>query len=217
MNTYYPIFVDITNKRTLVIGGGRIAERKVRSLLRCHAEVKVVSPALTTGLKQLVQSKRITYKAKHFTPGDLKGIRLVICATNTRKTNRKASEESEKRGLLCNVVDVPELCNFIVPSTIRRGDLHVAISTGGSSPALAKKIRQELEQILGPEYTEFINLLKQLRIRIGKEIRGQEKRARIYEEFIDSDIRRFLGEGKKEKALEVVKKIMHRHSLPFPQ
>ncbi|MEK6777475.1 MAG: bifunctional precorrin-2 dehydrogenase/sirohydrochlorin ferrochelatase [bacterium] len=208
MNIYYPIFLDLQGERTLVIGGGRVAERKARSLLKSHAHVMVISPELTSGLRRLVQAGRIIHKQRKFISSDLNGVRLIICATNDTAVNRKAAGQAEKRGILYNVVDVPELCNFIVPSTVRRGDLTVAISTGGSSPALAKKIRREIETLIGPEYKAFLKLLRDIRPIIQREIPSKDRRMRAYGDVIESETLSLVRAGRIKEARQKVREIL---------
>lgn len=213
MNIYYPIFLDLQGKRTLVIGGGRVAERKARSLLKSHAHVMVISPELTSGLRRLVQAGRIIHKQRKFISSDLNGVRLVICATNDTAVNRKTAGQAEKRGILYNVVDVPELCNFIVPSTVRRGDLTVAISTGGSSPALAKKIRREIETLIGPEYKAFLRLLRDIRPIIQRDIPSKDRRMRAYGEVIESETLSLVRAGRIKDARQKVREILKNQKL----
>jgi precorrin-2 dehydrogenase/sirohydrochlorin ferrochelatase len=216
MNIYYPIFVNLKEEKVLVIGGGKVAERKVRSLLRCHARVVVASPTLTTGLRQIVHNGRVTYRKKLFSPADLNGVRLVISATNDTAVNQKAVEESKKRGIFCNVVDIPDLCSFIVPSVIRRGDLTVAISTGGSSPALARKTREEIEQVVGPEFRVFLKILKKVRPLVQQEVPSANQRGRIYRELVNSRARELIRQGRHQDARDELRKILRKHSVSSP-
>ncbi|MBI5047442.1 MAG: bifunctional precorrin-2 dehydrogenase/sirohydrochlorin ferrochelatase [Deltaproteobacteria bacterium] len=163
---YYPIFLDIKRKPCVVIGGGNVAERKVLSLLDAGAKVLVISPKLTSALKRLAGKKTIGYRNKSYEQGDLKGFFLAYSATNDPAANESVFHEAKKRGILLNVVDVPELCNFIVPSVVDRGDLLIAISTSGRSPAMAKKIRQQLEKEFGWEYAAFLEIMGKVRDKI---------------------------------------------------
>ncbi|OIP64388.1 MAG: siroheme synthase [Nitrospirae bacterium CG08_land_8_20_14_0_20_52_24] len=202
---YYPIFLNLQGERTLIIGGGRVAERKARSLLKSHAHVTVISPELTSGLRRLAQAGRIIHKERKFLSSDLNGIRLIICATNDTAVNRKAAVQAERKGILYNVVDVPELCNFIVPSMVRRGDLTVAVSTGGGSPALSKKVRQEIETLIGPEYKTFLKLLREARPKIQREIPEKSRRTRAYREVIESETLSLIRAGRIKEARQRVR------------
>jgi len=213
MNPYYPLFLNLEKIRVLVIGGGRVAERKVRSLLRYGARVRLVSPALTTGLQQLVDTRRITCRRGTFRPSDLDRVRLAFCATDDVQVHRKAVREGRKRGVLMNVVDVPELCEFIVPSAVRRGDLTVAISTGGSSPALAKTIRRELEAHFGPEYGRFLKLLKALRPLALDAVGDGRNRSRLFRELAESKILSLLRKGRTKEAREEISAILKKYGI----
>ncbi len=215
MSSYYPVFLNLQGEKTLVIGGGQVAERKIRTLLRYGAAVTLVSPEVTAGLKRLVEQKGVVLRRRTFRASDLRGVRLVICATNDEVTNRRAAREAEKRGILLNVVDVPELCRFIVPSVLRRGDLTVAISTGGGSPALAKKVRRELEAHVGPEYTEFLGLLKRVRRVVRRDVSREAERRTIYGALIDSEALGLLRAGRRDAARAVVREILGQFGIRF--
>jgi precorrin-2 dehydrogenase/sirohydrochlorin ferrochelatase len=146
-----------------VVGGGAVAERKVHGLLLAGARITVISPEVTAGLAELLASGRLTLRRRVFRQGDLAGSFLVIAATDDDEVQRLVCLEAEKGNILLNVADVPERCNFILPAVVRRGALSVAVSTGGKSPALAKKMRQTLEKTMGPEYETVVNLLGALR------------------------------------------------------
>lgn len=217
MNPYYPIFLNLTEQKVLVIGGGKVAERKVRSLLKCHARVQVISPDLTVGLEKVARAKGIRCRKRRFVPSDLDGFRLVICATDDPAINRSAYDHAKQKGIFCNVVDAPDLCNFIVPSVIRRGDLTVAVSTGGSSPALARKVREEVGLLLGPEYREFLALLRKVRPLIQHEIPDKGRRTRIYRELVDTGAQKMLRLGRRREAREEISKVLRRYSVPSPK
>lgn len=188
MPRYYPAYLNIKGKRCLVAGGGEVAERKVNSLLKCGAEVSVVSPDLTRRLKELNSKGKIKLLKGEFKEKYLKDIFLVIGATDNSDVNFKVYESANKKNILVNIADSPELCNFIVPSVVERGNLTIAISTGGKSPALAKKLRKEIEDRYGFEYAKFLNLLGGLRKEISYRIKDRDKREEIYKRLVDSDI-----------------------------
>ena len=142
---YYPAFLNLRDRLALIIGGGEVAERKTASLLRCGARVHLVAKTLTASLEKWKKEGRIQYLGQVYRPSFMKEAFIVMAATDDPELNRKVSKDAEKRGLLINAVDQPEDCNFIVPSLVRRGDLTIAVSTSGRSPALAKKIRKEIE------------------------------------------------------------------------
>lgn len=173
---YYPAFLNLTGKKTIVVGGGVIAERKVRSLLAAGADVLVISPRLTARLLRLKQQSRINHRARGFRAGDLKGCFLAIAATDDNEVNLKVSAQA-----FCpvNVVDVPSLCSFIVPSVVKRGPLTLAISTSGVSPALARTIRKELEAIYGKEIAAHLSFVRDVRRKALALIEDRKKRERF--------------------------------------
>ena len=157
---YYPVFLNIKTKNTVVAGGGKIAERKVLSLLRAGANVTVVSPCITKRLLREKTAKRIRHIQRAYKKGDLKGAFLVVAATNSTDINRTISAEAPA---LVNVVDVPLLCNFIAPSVVKKGELTIAISTGGASPAFSKAIRKELKKHYGNEFSGYLRFIRKIR------------------------------------------------------
>ena len=188
MRKLYPMLVDLTGKRCLVVGGGSVAERKVTLLLECGADVEVVSPATTSRLAALAATGAVCARRRRVRPSDLAGAFLVIVATDDREVNREVGERVHGAGGLVNVTDDPEACTFLVPSVLRRGDLTIAISTGGGSPALAKKLRQRLEQTVGPEYEAYLSALRLLRERARQAIADPEARQAIFRRAVESDL-----------------------------
>lgn len=172
---YYPVFLDLAGRRCVVVGGGRVAERKVIGLLGAGALVKVVSPGLTGRLEREKSRGAITHAARHFRRGDLRGAFLVIAATDSREENQRIAAAAPA---LVNVVDTPELCNFIVPSTVGRGPLTIAVSTSGTSPAMARAIRKDLEALYPPAFGKYLKEAAGLRARAGSEIKDRRKRQR---------------------------------------
>jgi precorrin-2 dehydrogenase/sirohydrochlorin ferrochelatase len=170
--SYYPVFVELQGKRCVVVGGGGIAERKVRTLLEHGAEVVVISPKLSTGLSSLKKKGLIEHQRRGFRKGDSKGGLLVFAATDSAKVNKTVAGDAARRSGLVNVVDTPELCSFIVPSIVRRGALSIAISTSGKSPALSKAIRKLLEGELSKELENHVSSLGKLREDLRKKIPG---------------------------------------------
>jgi precorrin-2 dehydrogenase/sirohydrochlorin ferrochelatase len=166
MMPYYPVCLDLRGRPCVVVGGGKVAERKVNGLLACNAQVKVISPDLTEELMQLHTDGKLEWLDRPYRRGDLAQAFLVIAATDDEQAQQMVQEEAEEQNKLLNVADVPQRCNFILPATVRRGDLTIAVATGGKSPALAKKLRQELEKRVGPEYTVLVNILGALRPQI---------------------------------------------------
>jgi precorrin-2 dehydrogenase/sirohydrochlorin ferrochelatase len=170
---YYPVFLNLESKKVVVIGGGSVTARKITSLLKARADVTVVSPRLTKVLLAEKRKKRIRHINRSYAKKDLAGAFLVIAATDSQTINAKVAQDSPA---LVNVVDVPSECNFIAPSVIKRGPLMVAISTSGTSPALSKAIRKEVEQLYGPDFSLFLSFVKKVRAKALVEIKEKRKR-----------------------------------------
>jgi len=153
---YFAAFLDLRGRRCLVVGGGEIGERKARALLACGAQVTVVSPTATRGLAALALEGRIVERRRSFRRADLRGCALVVAATGDPAVDDVVAALARRARVLVNVVDRPESCDFILPSVLRRGELQIAVSTGGRSPALAREIRRRLEPLFGPEYAELV-------------------------------------------------------------
>ena len=209
MARYYPVYLNIENERCCVIGGGEVAERKVKSLLQKGARVIVISPDLTDGLSSLVAGQKITYIKDSFQEKYLKEARLVIGATDDSKVNTEVYHAAHKKNILVNIVDSHEFCDFIVPSVVERGDLMIAISTSGKSPALAKKIRKEMEERYGKEYAEFLSIMGKVREKLLLTVKDQKKRERIFDNLVNSDIVDLLKKGKKDKVDERLNELLN--------
>lgn len=176
----------------MVIGGGEVAFRKIKRLLECGANVKVVTPKLRERIKELVKERKIGYLGTEYKREFLKDAFLVIGATNNQTLNARISQDAHMAHILCNIVDQPKKCSFIVPATVVRGDLIIAISTSGKSPALARKIRLGLEKSFGMEYAVFLELMGRIRDKMLKSINGQKTRRQLFKKIIDSDILMWL-------------------------
>jgi precorrin-2 dehydrogenase/sirohydrochlorin ferrochelatase len=192
---YYPVFLDLKGKLCVVLGGGRVAERKITSLIKVEAKVKVISPALTKKLSSLKAKGQIKHLPRDYRRGNLKGAFLAISATDSEETNVKAAEEARRLNIPINVVDKPALCSFIVPSVLKRGPLLIAISTSGVSPALARSIRLELEKIYGKEFEAYLKKLSRVRERAIKKLAPEERR-KLFKRLGSDDIIRAVREGK---------------------
>ena len=191
---YYPVNLDMTNKRCVVVGGGDIAERKVERLLECGAQVTVVSKSLTPVLKARKKTGQMDHIDRDYEDQALDGAFMVIGATDRNDVNERISKDAMARGLLVNIVDDPDRCNFILPSLVQQGDLSIAISTGGKSPALAKKLRKELEKQYGPEYQTLLVIMGVLRKRIlARDQRVADNKA-VFEDLVHSDILQAIRE-----------------------
>ena len=188
MMKYYPINLDINNRKCLVVGGGSVGTRKVKTLIRCGAVVMVVSMEFSHALSSLADDDQVTLIKRSYESSDLEGMFLVIGATSNEGLNRRVSEDAEKRNMLCNIADVPDACNFILPSIVNRGDLLIAISTSGRSPAFAKKLRRELEGQFGEEYSVFLKLMGAVREKLLNEAHEPEAHKPLFERLIDGGL-----------------------------
>jgi precorrin-2 dehydrogenase/sirohydrochlorin ferrochelatase len=203
------MFVDIEGRRCLVVGGGPVAAEKVEKLIDHGASVRLVAPQTTPGLAAMVASGAVAeHRERAYRPGDLDGCFLVIAATNLDAINRMVWQDAEARGLLCNVVDVPPLCNFIVPSIVRRGELALAISTGGASPVVAKHIRRDLEEAYGPEWEALVDLLRDLRDELKSRYPDMPSRRDAVERLMATDVVRRLADGDDDGAREMAHRVL---------
>ena len=202
MAKYYPILLNIQDKKCLVVGGGNVAWRKVCSLKEAGARVTVVSPEFCPEMGKETGIERIQQK---YEEGFLNEVLVVIASTDDEEVNKKVYYDAVKRGILVNVVDRPEFCSFIVPATISRGDLSISISTGGASPALARNIRESLEKQFGDEYGEFAKLLSETRRKILSEISNESIRRDILQRIAGLDMLEII---KQKGIAEAKKKIL---------
>lgn len=185
MPRYYPIYLDIRDKKCVVVGGGDVAYRKAVSLKEAGAQVVVISPDFS---RDFLKEEGMTMLRQKYEERCLEGATLITAATNDKDINQRVWEEARRHGLLVNVVDQPELCNFIVPSVVNRGELQISISTGGASPAFARRLRQELENHFGPEYGEFVELLSKMRSEARSQISDGTKRQKLMERLASPDM-----------------------------
>lgn len=204
MNELFPAFLNLTARKCLVIGGGTVAERKVKTLLRCQAEIHVVSPDLTSYLSDLVVQDQIIYFARKFLPEDLKNKFLIISAAGDREVNSFLASQLFENNFLLNIVDEPEKGNFFVPAVAQRGKLQIAVSTSGASPLLARKLRKQLEMQFGPEYERLLDILFEVRGEVIKRTSDTGKRKEIYQAIIESDILELIKNRDEVKVKERV-------------
>jgi len=186
--SYYPILVDLSGRKAVVVGGGAVAERKIDTLLEYGAVVHVISRDLSPGLKDRLNNGDIALVSREYDDRYIEGAFMVIAATSDRDINQRVSEAAKSRNILVNAVDQPGECSFIVPSVIKRGDLLIAVSTSGKSPALAKRIRGTLADRFGTEYEYFLNIMARIRKQILSEDIPEDERGRIFHELVDSPI-----------------------------
>lgn len=179
MANLFPIFLKLEGRHVLVAGAGPVAEQKLDGLLRAGADIHVVAPQATDLVQQLARDGQIRWSQREFVVADLDRVALVIAATGNSDVNESIYREAEVRGVLCNAVDEPERCHFYYPAVVQRGDLQIAISTAGHSPALAQRIRKQLEQQFDAGYGEWLNWLGGVRKRLFSQAIDPQRRKNI--------------------------------------
>ncbi len=185
MPAYYPIWLDIQGRRCVVVGGGKVAERKVAFLVKCRAEVVLISPDITPVIKSFSDQGEINVYLREYVEGDLKGAWLVFAATGEAQLNQEVAVSCRSLDIPVNVVDAPEAGSFVLPAVLRRGSLNIGVSTEGKSPLLAQKLRDALAEAIGPEYGEFVEWLGEQRKSIQSTEGDIEKRRLAYEEVLE--------------------------------
>lgn len=176
MTSLFPIFIKLEGKPVLVVGAGKVGEPKIAGLLDTGAHIRVVATEASATVRQWAREGKIELEIRPFTAEDLRGIFLAVVATSSRTLNEHIYSEAQRHGVLCNVVDVPDLCDFFYPAVVRRGDLQIAVSTAGQSPSLAQKIRQQLEKQYGAGYADWVADLGETRkLILGSDLDKQRK------------------------------------------
>lgn len=198
MTHYYPVALDLRNRPCLVVGGGPVAEAKVEGLLEAGARVTVVSPALTERLASWALEGRVAHRPREYCAADIDGHQLAFSATDRRDVTEAVAAAARRRGVWVNAADDPKYCDFLLPSVLRRGRLQVAVSTGGASPALAARVRRDLESYFTPEYEDLVELAAEVRheLRAG----GRRAEGAFWRAALDADLRRLLAEGRRDEA-----------------
>jgi precorrin-2 dehydrogenase len=163
VTSLFPMFVKLAGKKVLVVGAGKVGEPKIAGLLETGARIHVVSLEASAAVRDWAREGKVELELRPFHSDDLDGVFLAVVASSSRTLNERVYDDAQRRGVLCNVVDVPDLCDFFYPSVVRRGDLQIAVSTAGNSPSLAQKIRQQLEKQFGPGYGTWVRELGETR------------------------------------------------------
>ena len=210
MSAFYPVNLRLDGRACLVVGGGAVAERKVKALLAAGGRVTVMSPALSLPLTALVSSGSIVHIATAYQPGSIGDFFIVICATDDAAANRQAAEEAHGKGVLVNVVDAPELGDFIVPAHFARGDLLITVSTGGKSPALARQLSKELEASYGPEYSLDLEMLSRLRSELKETLTSAKERGDFWRDVLSAEVLALLTAGNTQEAEEKIRNAASR-------
>ncbi|MSQ14596.1 MAG: bifunctional precorrin-2 dehydrogenase/sirohydrochlorin ferrochelatase [Dehalococcoidia bacterium] len=210
MDVYYPVFLSITGKRCVVIGGGKIAEGKVDKLLECGATVTVVSPVLTRKMKERSNKNEFTHLERTYQKGDIAGAYLALVATDDNKVNQSAADEARELGILVNTADDVKNCDFIAPAIVQRGDLTIAVSTAGRSPAMARRVREELEELFTPDYADLLTVLGDARTALRKS--GLRPDAEEWQKAIDSELKSMVRRGELEAAKDRLVSTLEKHT-----
>jgi len=205
---YYPIYLDLKGRDVLVVGGGAVAEGKALQLLEAGARVTVVSPQLTEALRAAADRGEITHLGGSFAEGDLNGMFLVIGATDDRKVNEKVARAARERGTLCNVVDQPDLCNFITPALVTRGELQISVSTGGGSPTLTQRVKREVAALIGEEYGVLLELAAEMRAEAKDRIADFERRKEALRAFVESAALDLIRARRRDEARALARRFL---------
>jgi precorrin-2 dehydrogenase / sirohydrochlorin ferrochelatase len=214
--SHYPVYLDLKGRSCFVIGGCAMAEEKVKGLVAAGARVTVISPELTLVLSGLVVEGKIDSIARRYRRGDLRNAFLVIVVSQPQSVVQTVWQETRGRNVLVNTVDDVPHCDFIAPSIVRRGDLAVAISTGGRAPALAVRLRQKLERELGPEHARFLEIAGMLRAPLARRWPDFETRKALWYRLVDSDVIHLLRRGSERQAMDRIREILDVTPEPVP-
>jgi len=205
---YYPVSLDIKNRKCLVVGGGGVGARKVVTLLDSGAKVTVISPVVRGNLLELADRGLIILEKRPYRKTDLDGMFLVIGTTDDEELNRQISIDAEKLNMLCNIADRPKVCNFILPSIVNRGDLTISISTSGKSPALAKKLRIELKEQFGNEYADFLRLMGAIRGKLLSQKHEPEAHKNLFEQLITRSLLDMIRGNQKDEIDSLLSEVL---------
>ncbi len=210
MSRLYPVFLNLAGQKCLVVGAGKVAARKAGSLALSEANVIVVGEKVCDEMQELIDAGKARHVAKRFAEDQLDGVSLVFGATDNASVNREVYDQARKLGIPVNVVDDLDLCSFTVPSVVRRGDLSIAISSSGKSPAVTKRLRKRLEEEFGEEWGIYVDIMGEAREQAKQAAKGQKTREKIFNELADSSILEKIKagdiDGAKRLAREIVTK-----------
>jgi precorrin-2 dehydrogenase/sirohydrochlorin ferrochelatase len=197
---YYPIFLDIEGRAALIIGGGNVCARKAETMMSYGARVTVVSPEFTEEIEGWARAGSLEIRRKRYDEGDLDGANIVIASTDDQSVNEQIAADCRRRRIPVNVVDVTPLCEFIVPAIVDKGSITIAVSTGGKSPAIARTLKEDLQHLVGPEYTEINDVLGTLRESAKRVLPTDVDRKRFFDAIIALGVLGMLREGRREEA-----------------
>jgi precorrin-2 dehydrogenase/sirohydrochlorin ferrochelatase len=208
------VFIDVNKRRCVIIGGGNIGQEKVEKLLECDADVFVISPEVNPNVEDLASSQQISWDKREYQQGDLEGAFIAIAATDDNTVNRQIAKEAEDRNVLLNVVDVTHLCTFIAPSVARRGEVTIATSTGGASPALARTFREKLTTSRILEYADLAPILAQARAELVQ--RGVKVVPDHWQIQITDGLLNLVQSNKSDEAYKILMDGLLSEATPIP-
>lgn len=211
---YYPIFIDIEERNVLIIGGGNVCARKAETMMKYGARVTIVSPAFTDEIEQWASEGKLQLRRKRYEASDLDGAHIVIASTDDQSVNETIAADCRARRIPVNVVDVTPLCEFIVPAILEKGSVHIAISTGGKSPALARTLKEDLLRLVGPEYAEVNDTLGTLREGAKSVLPTDVDRKNFFDAIIARGILEMLRQGRRAEAYRAIAEECERAGVP---
>ena len=213
---YYPIFIDVENRDVVIVGGGAVCARKAETMMRYGANVTVVAPEVTDEIAAWAKNGRIQVRRKEYEEGDLEGASIVIASTDDECVNGRVARDCRRRKIPVNVVDVTHLCEFIVPAIVEKGSIQLAVSTGGKSPALARTLKEDLQKLVGPEYSELNDLLGRLRPEAKKILPTDADRKRFFDGILARGVLQMLREGRRKEAYDTIARACGEAGIEFP-
>jgi siroheme synthase-like protein len=206
---YYPVFLDLTDKLSIIVGGGTIAEGKVTGLLEADAKIVIIAPEVTPVLRALAESGKVAWEQRAYRDGDLEGASIAISATDDPQVNHQVWDEANRRGILVNVVDDVPYCNFIAPAIVRRGDITIAISTNGKMPALAAHMRREMDKSFGNEYLQLLEMTSPMRVELGAKHLPYTIRQKLWRKLFDeTELIDLVRKGDEETARKLAREVL---------
>jgi precorrin-2 dehydrogenase/sirohydrochlorin ferrochelatase len=213
---YYPVNLDLRDKKVVIVGGGAVALRKARRLVSAGARLTVIAPRLDDRLTKLAAAGSLRHLQRHYLPGDLQDAVLVFAATDLPEVNQSVAAEAKERGILVDVTDSSCESSFTTPAVLERGDLLVTVSTAGASPALSRRIVEQLETVIGPEYAEAVTLLRALREKILTVKGASAYNERVFSELAALDLPALIRNGQRDAIDQILLKFSESGSQPVP-
>ncbi|MBI5206196.1 MAG: bifunctional precorrin-2 dehydrogenase/sirohydrochlorin ferrochelatase [Candidatus Firestonebacteria bacterium] len=212
MVKYYPVFINLEKIKCLVIGGGKVAERKIKTLLTHGAEIKVISPCVTEAIEKIAKQNKVKLAKRAYRKSDIKSVQLVIIATEDASLNSKIADEARKANILVNTVSSVN-SNFIMPAIVSKGALKIAVSTSGASPALVKKIKNKLKKEFSKDYIDYINFLGKIRQKILKEINNKNERNFLMNKIASNEIIKLVENNNSLLWKEKIRNVLQEKGL----